>query len=111
MCYQHIFVIVMIYIVIFFEITIMTIFISIASYCDELLPRTITRAIETAHRPDLLKFGVVDQSYIDVNKPRVQNIASGQITYIHIHPDQARGACWARAMAMTLYSGEKWFCK
>lgn len=87
----------------------MTIFISIASYCDELLSRTITRAIETAHRPDLLKFGVVDQSIVDPSKPKIQNMFSGQITYININPNYARGACWARSLAMSLYSGEKWF--
>lgn len=87
----------------------MSIYISIASYCDELLARTIKRAIETAHRPDQLKFGVVDQSFPNENAPNIRNLASGQITYVHIHPNDARGACWARYMAMSLYSGEDWF--
>lgn len=87
----------------------MTIFISIASYCDKLLARTIIRALETAHRPDLLRFGVVDQNYPQDMSTKIKNIASGQITYVHIHPDDARGACWARSIAMSFYSGEDWF--
>ena len=87
----------------------MTIYISIASYCDKLLPRTITRAIETAHRPDQLRFGVVDQSYPEKDGVNIRNLASGQITYVHIHPNDARGACWARSVGMSLYSGEDWF--
>lgn len=87
----------------------MTIFISIASYSDKLLSRTITRALETAHRPDLLRFGVIDQSILDPSQPKIQNIASGQINYVNIHPTESRGACWARSLAMSLYSGETWF--
>ncbi len=40
----------------------MTIFISIASYCDPLLHFTVRRALDTARWPQALHFGVVDQS-------------------------------------------------
>lgn len=87
----------------------MTIFISIASYSDILLERTIRRALETANRPDELRFGVVDQSILLPNSTPIKNICSGQIRYVNIHPSDARGCCWARSIAMSLYSGEDWF--
>lgn len=87
----------------------MSIFISIASYSDILLERTIRRALETANRPDELRFGVVDQSILLPNSTPIANICSGQIRYVNIHPKDARGCCWARSIAMSLYSDEDWF--
>ena len=40
----------------------MRIFVSIASYCDPVLPFTLGRALATGRHPELLHFGVVDQS-------------------------------------------------
>jgi hypothetical protein len=31
------------------------------------------------------------------------------VSYVRIEPVYARGPCWARAIAMSLYDGEKWF--
>jgi hypothetical protein len=79
----------------------MSIFISIASYCDPLLGFTIERARATARWPDGLRFGVVDQSDTPLATP-----PSG---YVRIAPAAARGPCWARALAMSFYHGEDWF--
>lgn len=86
-----------------------TIFVAIASYQDRLLARTITRAIETAHRPDLLRFGVVDQILSTDNSFSIPRLCSGNISYVHIHPNESRGACWARSLCMTFYANEDWF--
>lgn len=86
----------------------MSIFISIASYCDSLLPQTIESALDNARYPNLLHFGVVEQSNIQyVNK--VSEAAKKQIRLTHIDPKESRGACWARALAMSLYEDEDWF--
>lgn len=83
----------------------MSVFISIASYCDPVLPFTLQRALATAHRPDQLHFGVVDQS------PAAPPIAlsPARLSYLRVDPVYARGPCWARAVAMNFYDGEDWF--
>ena len=84
----------------------MSIFVSIASYCDPLLGFTLERAAATAKHPEALHFGVVDQSPTPAKPtfgwPR-------RLSYLRIDPVDARGPCWARAVAMTFYSGESWF--
>jgi hypothetical protein len=85
-----------------------TIFISIASYCDPLLQFTIDGALATATRPANLRFGIVDQSPFVARLPEAE-LPRAQISYVHIDPRDARGPCWARSIAMTLYDGEDWF--
>ncbi|RYZ00662.1 MAG: hypothetical protein EOO24_16215 [Comamonadaceae bacterium] len=86
----------------------MRIFVSIASYCDPLLPFTIARALDTAAAPDRLHFGVVDQS--PPGSARLQRPGGGaRLSELQVPARDARGPCWARAMAMTLYNGEAWF--
>lgn len=85
----------------------MTIFISIASYCDTLLRRTILSALQNAHHPENLRFGVVDQSPPDAED--VSRMSTSQIKYVRISPKESRGCCWARAIAQSFYSGEDWF--
>ena len=52
-------------------------------------------------------FGVIDQSKmkLDFSKSNIAN----QISYLHIDPADARGPCWARAMAQTLMNDESYF--
>ena len=85
----------------------MKIFISIASYQDALLPVTINSAYTQAKFKDNVFFGVVDQSKmkLDFSKSNISN----QISYLHIDPADARGPCWARAMAQTLMNDESYF--
>ena len=88
----------------------MSIFISIASYCDPVLGFTLARAVATARWPDQLHFGVVDQSPAGSPHPVGRaTSAPARLSYVRIEPLYARGPCWARALAMSLYDGEDWF--
>src|SRR5262245_24353466 len=86
----------------------MRIFISIASYCDPVLPFTVERALATARHPDRLPFGAVDQ-----NLPAAPRLAhpggKARLSQVRVDARDARGPCWARALAMSLYDGEEWF--
>ena len=85
----------------------MKIFISIASYQDALLPITINSAYTQAKFKDNISFGVIDQSKgkLDFSKSNIAN----QITYLHLDPKDARGPCWARAIAQTFINDESYF--
>lgn len=86
----------------------MRIFVSVASYCDPVLPFTLRRAVEAAMSPARLHFGVVDQS--PAGSPRVAHPGGGaRLTQVHLDIADARGPCWARAIAMSLHDGEEWF--
>ncbi|MGE4240292.1 GlcNAc-transferase family protein [Ramlibacter sp.] len=87
----------------------MSIFLSIASYCDPVLTFTIQRAIATARDPGALHFGVVEQTPPDW--PRLDATVAGiaRLSYLRFDPADARGPCFARSIAMTLYDGEDWF--
>lgn len=69
-----------------------SIFISIASYCDELLLFTIKRALATAKNPQSLHFGVVDQN---TNNSHVSytDVLPAKLSYVHINAVHARGPC------------------
>jgi len=84
----------------------MSIFVSVASYCDPMLGFTLERAAVTAKHPEALHFGVVDQS-LTAAQPTLR--WPRRVSYLRIDPVDARGPCWARALAMTLYAGESWF--
>ena len=86
----------------------MRIFVSIASYCDPLLAWTMSRALETAAAPERLHFGVVDQSPAGVARLAAPT-AGTRLSQVRLDPVDARGPCWARAIAMSLYDGEDWF--
>lgn len=87
----------------------MSIFVSIASYCDPVLGFTLGRALATARRPDRLHFGIVDQSPADSAAPEAVQLQPARLSYVRLEPVYARGPCWARALAMSLYQGEDWF--
>ena len=85
----------------------MGLFVSIASYCDPLLPSTLQRAVASAAQPQQLHFGVVDQS--PAGSPRVTAPPHARLSQVQLDARDARGPCWARAIAMSLYDGEDWF--
>ncbi len=87
----------------------MSLFVSLASYCDPLLHFTLARALATASDPAGLHFAVVDQSPPDAPRPLPQQLAPARLSCVRIAPLDARGPCWARAVAMTFYDGEDWF--
>jgi hypothetical protein len=86
----------------------MSIFVSIASYCDPVLGFTLAQALATARRPEDLHFGVVDQSPA-ARALEARAYADARVSYVRLDPVYARGPCWARAIAMSLYDGEDWF--
>lgn len=86
----------------------MSIFISIASYCDPLLPFTVARAAAMAHHPQALHIGIVDQSPAGTPVPQFQAPGT-RISYLRVDPAFARGPCWARFVAMSLFEGEDWY--
>jgi Glycosyltransferase (GlcNAc) len=85
------------------------IFVSVASYCDPLLGFTLDSALSQAHAPERLRFGVVDQSSADSPWTPPEQARPQQVRRVHLSPLDARGPCFARALAMGLYQGEAWF--
>lgn len=84
----------------------MSIFISIASYRDPELERTIRSAIDNAANPEQIYFGVVLQE-MEKFQPDLSWVPN--LSLITIHPKFARGAGFARAKAMELYNGEDYY--
>ena len=87
----------------------MSIFISIASYQDPILPFTLREAYEKATWPDELHFGIVDQSPLDAAYPVPDLIPPGQVSYVKIQPEHTRGCSWARSLVMSLMGRQDWF--
>ena len=87
----------------------MSLFVSIAAYCDPVLAFTLARARAAAARPQDLHFAVVDQSPAPLPASTLATLQPSRLTYQRIDPVYARGPCWARALAMALYDGEDWF--
>jgi hypothetical protein len=83
-----------------------TIFVSIASYRDPLLWNTVRECLSNAERPDLLRFGIVDQNDEDAGGDLARLPFAHQIRYVNIKPRDSRGACWARSIAFGLYDNE-----
>ena len=86
-----------------------TIFLSIAAYCDPLLGFTLRSAYSQASDPSRLVFGVVEQALPGQELRLGAGWAAQQVRWLRVPALQARGPCWARALAMTLYQGEDWF--
>ena len=84
----------------------MSIFISIASYRDPELIRTIKSAIDNAAKPNELYFGIVVQEF-DKDIPDLSWIKNAEI--LIMHPKDARGAGYARAIAMDRYDNQDYY--
>ncbi len=83
------------------------IFVSIASYCDPVLSFTLERAVAMAFDPARLHFGIVDQA--PPGGARESAPAPARTSLVQLPARDARGPCWARALAMSLHDGEQWF--
>ena len=83
------------------------IFISIAAYQEPLLAQTIADACRKAERPRELVFGVVDQHPHSRRQELLALHPELQLRYVHLHPIDARGVCWARSICFSLYRGEE----
>lgn len=84
----------------------MSIFISIASYRDPILIKTIESAISNANRPDDLHFGLVIQ---DIKREIPDLSKYKNISSIIMHPRDAMGAGFARDKAISLLQDQKYF--
>lgn len=84
----------------------MSIFISIASYRDPELIRTIKSALDNASGLHDIFFGIVIQEESN-NVPDLSWVPN--ITIKTMHPKEARGAGYARSIAMDLYNGQDYF--
>lgn len=90
----------------------MSIFISVAAFCEPHLEFTIKEAIKYAKNPENLHFGIVEQSFKDGVGffPDISEVAKpAKVSRIWFDPVESRGCCWARAQAQELYTDEKWF--
>ena len=87
----------------------MTIFVSIASYRDPLLWFTVNDCYKKAKNPKDLVFGIVDQGSIPQHRAVEKTTFADQIRYVFIGSVDARGACWARHLAQSLYQHEDYF--
>ncbi len=80
-----------------------TIFISIASYRDNELDRTIRDCIRKAARPERLLFGIHWQHD---NHDFFEQVFDRRCRVIDTYYKKSKGACWARHEAQKLYAGE-----
>ena len=84
----------------------MKIFISIASYCDELLFFTIQDCLSKASKPENISFGIVDQNESS-QKERIDKLnLNKQIRYVYIHKLETLGVSWARNISFSLIDDE-----
>ncbi len=84
----------------------MKIFVSIASYCDELLFFTLNDCYQKAANPSNLVFAVVDQNEAS-QKDAIDALSfSDQVRYVFINKMETFGVSWARNIAFSLYDGE-----
>ena len=84
----------------------MSIFISIASYRDPELVRTIKSAIDNAAHPEELYFSVVLQEF-EKFEPDLSWVP--RLTLTKMHPRDAKGAGFARAIAMSSYNKQDYY--
>lgn len=85
------------------------IFISVASYQDPLLWWTVKDCYKKAKHPENLVFGIVDQGTFPAYRHLEKTGFAQQIRYVFVPAIDARGVCWARHVAQTLYEGEDYF--
>lgn len=84
----------------------MSIFVSIASYRDEQLSKTVDSLISNADNPQDLHLGIISQD-VSGRHPNFDHIANVKQT--NVHARDACGAGYARKLAMDLYDGEDYF--
>jgi len=82
------------------------VFVSIASYLDPMLFFTLEDALAKAARPELVRVGVVDQHVEDQRAAIAALPHARQVRYVHLHPQDTLGVCWARSIGFSLYDGE-----
>lgn len=87
----------------------MSIFVSIASFCDEHLKFTLRSLFDSASGERDIFVGVVDQSHSSISEWLMTYEEEKNVRYLHIDPFHSRGVCWARSLAGQLYDGEDYY--
>jgi len=87
----------------------MSIFVSIASFCDVHLKFTLSSLFENASGEHDLFVGVVDQSHSSIADWIEAFDKEKRVRYLHVDPFHSRGVCWARSLGGQLYDGENYF--
>ncbi len=83
-----------------------TIFVSIASYSDPELPRTLADCIGNAKHPDNLRFGICWQ-YDDADTVDLASFRADQrFRFMDFPVAESQGGTWARSLAQCLWQGE-----
>lgn len=86
----------------------MRIFVSIASYCDDLLMYTLSSCFNNAKNKDALVIGVVDQGD-ETQKEIIDALPfSKKIKYVFIDKFETQGVSWARNIAFSLWDFEEY---
>lgn len=87
-----------------------TIFVSIASYRDDVCLSTIKSIFENAAKPENVFLGICQQNKDDEDKD-VQdgNESNPNIRTIRLKNYEAKGPTWARYLCATLWNGEEYF--
>lgn len=86
-----------------------SIFISIAAYCDPMLAFTINSARSQAADPSRVFIGIVEQAPAGQALRMEDQWSLEHLRWTRVDALEARGPCWARALAMALYQGEDWY--
>ena len=86
-----------------------SIFISIAAYCDPMLAFTLASARSQASDPSRIYIGVVEQAVPGHGLRPLDEWSRAHLRFTRVDALEARGPCWARALAMALYQGEDWY--
>jgi hypothetical protein len=84
----------------------MKIFVSVASYKDRELTKTIKSLVDNARKPHNLRIYVLDQN---ANNKHVDLSFAYRLHHEKIHYLESRGAGWARKKIMESYDGEAYF--
>jgi hypothetical protein len=85
-----------------------SIFVSIASYRDEEIVKTVRSIYENASRPEDLTICVISQELRN-NHPKLDFIPEDQLILVKVHAKDAKGAGYARKLAVEEYRGEDFF--
>lgn len=84
----------------------MSIFISIASYEDPTLQRTLTQAIEKSDNPESLFFGICIQH---TKEPDISFIPESQVSIIRFNPEERPGISKVRYLLKKMFRQQDYF--
>jgi hypothetical protein len=83
-----------------------TIFVSIASYCDPMLPWTLDCCLAAARYPENLRFGLCWQYDPSVPVDLTRFKSDGRFRFAEYDCRESEGGSWARSIAQQFWEGE-----